>query len=225
MGESGEETRLDMWKGRWETNNTGWHKKDYNENLLRYWPELVKGLEPQGQRVLLPLCGKTKDLGWFYRQGYSVVGVEGVRQPVDELFQEENLEYNVRKVEGLEGGWVYQSTDKRFTVYISDFLKVNSELIGKFDAVFDRGSLEALVETDREGYVSVMKGLLKPDFRYQLSGHIYDPSARQGPPRPLPLNVVETLFQGFNVKQVGSKDSVLGMDGTPVQIATYHIRK
>ena len=30
-----EETRLDMWAGRWESNNTPWHKQHFNENLLR----------------------------------------------------------------------------------------------------------------------------------------------------------------------------------------------
>ena len=32
------------------------------------------------------------------------------------------LEYNVRKVEGLEGGWVYQSTDKRSLLLAPVFL-------------------------------------------------------------------------------------------------------
>ena len=52
-------------------------------------------------------------------------------------------------------------------------------------------------ETDRPGYISTVCGLLKDDFVYILSGFDYKPEQKTGPPRPLPLQVVEQLFGEF----------------------------
>ena len=101
--------------------------------LLRYWPELVAGTPAAGQRVLLPLCGKSKDLGWFYRQGYSVVGVEGVRQPVNELFQDENLEYDVRRVEEIDG-WVVNPCSQ--VGYFSAIIYAQKLIISTYDRFY-----------------------------------------------------------------------------------------
>jgi len=220
-----EETRLDMWAGRWESNNTPWHKQHFNENLLRYWPVVSGGRE--NLRVLVPLSGKSRDLGWFYRQGHSVVGVEGVRGAVDILFTNEDLEYTVAKVPEHDG-WVYQSIDKRFTVYVADFLKVQAAIIGTFDVVFDRGSLEAIEYSDRAGYVEIIKSVLNADFNYHLSGFDYDPAAKTGPPRPLPLDVVKDLFKGLHVKLLGTAECPAEAERFKVETIcqnTYHITR
>merc|ERR1712236_64489 len=78
--------------------------------------------------------------------------------------------------------------------------------MGSFDAVFDRGALEAMEEKDRLEYISTIKALLKTDFVYILSGFDYKPEQKTGPPRPLPLNVVEQLFGEFATVELLSQE-------------------
>ena len=87
-------------------------------------------------RVLLPLCGASRDLGWLYRQGHTVVGVEGSRRAVERLFTEEALEYQVDSPD--TDVWLFSSLDGRLSIYVMDFFQITPKLIGSFDAVFDR---------------------------------------------------------------------------------------
>ena len=105
-----------------------------NPSLVKFWYRATEGR--QGLRVLLPLCGASKDLGWLYRQGHTVLGVEGSRKAVEKLFTEEGLEYKVDNPQ--KEVWQFSSLDGRLTVYVMDFFQVTSKLIGSFDAVFDR---------------------------------------------------------------------------------------
>jgi len=174
--------------------NTPWHKTEPNESLVKHWYKATQGR--QGLRVLFPLCGASVDLNWLYRQNHTVVGVEGVRKGVEKLFTEADVEYNVTKVE-VTDSWKFQTQDEKLTVFLTDFLGITNAVAGSFDAVFDRGALEAMNESDRPAYIATIQSLLKEDFVYILSGFDYKPEQKTGPPRPLPINVVENLFGKF----------------------------
>ena len=89
-----------------------------------------------GLRVLFPLCGASLDLAWLYRQGHIVVGVEGVTKAAEKLFRDANIEHNVTE---MGSGIVrFSSVDTNLTVFVTDFFNVSKEVIGTFDAVFDR---------------------------------------------------------------------------------------
>ena len=65
-----------------------------------------------------------------------MVGVEGCKKAVEKLFTDADVEYDVDQVDSKT--WRFNSTDSRLTVYVADFFSITSELIGHFDAVFDR---------------------------------------------------------------------------------------
>ena len=117
-----------------EADHTPWHLTSANPSLVKNWYRATGGRP--GLRVLLPLCGASRDLGWLYRQGHTVVGVEGSRKAVEKLFTEEQLEYQVDSP--ARDVWLFTSTDSGLSVYVMDFFQVSTELIGSFDAVFDR---------------------------------------------------------------------------------------
>jgi len=103
---------------------------------------------------------------------------------------------------------------------VADFLKVQAAIIGTFDVVFDRGSLEAIEYSDRS--------VLNADFNYHLSGFDYDPAAKTGPPRPLPLDVVKDLFKGLHVKLLGTAECPAEAERFKVETIcqnTYHITR
>lgn len=60
-----------------------------NPHLKRYLSELIDPTIPVagglGPRVLVPLCGKSVDMVFLSQKGYRVLGVEGVRQAVEEF--------------------------------------------------------------------------------------------------------------------------------------------
>ncbi len=73
----------EAWLSRWREGRTRFHLDQVHPTLMRYI-----GQVPSGVRILVPLCGKSLDLGWLKDQGYNVVGVELAEQAVSELFEQ-----------------------------------------------------------------------------------------------------------------------------------------
>ncbi|XP_071529319.1 thiopurine S-methyltransferase-like [Panulirus ornatus] len=181
--------RIETWTQKWATGRTLWHKNDVNYALLHHETLLLRS---PGLRVFVPLCGKSVDLKWFYDKGHTVVGVEGVEQAAVEFFSEHSLNY---KTEQLTWAKLYKTNDDRLNIYCCDMFKVDIATLGKFDVVWDRGSLVAIYEEDRKSYVSILKSLLASDFRYLLSVTQYTPNENfSGPPRNIPTELIEELF-------------------------------
>lgn len=184
-----EENRMDTWQERWSEGRTGWHLQDLNFALENYTSKL---LTKPDCRILVPLCGKSVDVEWLYREGHTVVGIEGVEQAIVEFFSEHSLSYST---EQLTWAKVFKTEDDRLKMYCCDIFKMNMEHLGKFDAIWDRGSLVAIYEEDRERYAKVIKALLAPDFHYMISAVQYTPhEGFSGPPRNIPTALVEKLF-------------------------------
>ena len=125
-----------------------------------------------------------------------MVGIEGARKAVEKLFAEAEVEFDVCDL-AEDYGIKFETKDGRLTVFIRDFMGTPKDIAGTFDAVFDRGALEALNESDRPAYIATIRNLLKDDFSYILTGFDYRPEQMTGPPRPLPLAIVEQLFGDF----------------------------
>ena len=77
-----------FWHERWEKNNIGFHQEDVNAYLQKYWHKLEL---KSGQKVFVPLCGKSRDILWLRAQGYFVAGVELSSIAVNAFFGENNL--------------------------------------------------------------------------------------------------------------------------------------
>ena len=60
---------------------------DINEHLKTPSGLISTGLP----KDFVPLCGKSLDMGWLNEQGASVVGVDLVRQPLEQYFDEQML--------------------------------------------------------------------------------------------------------------------------------------
>ncbi|XP_042876924.1 thiopurine S-methyltransferase-like [Penaeus japonicus] len=183
------EERVKYWESAWDNGRTQWHASVVNFALQSFGHLLLPS--PQ-RRVLVPLCGKTVDMKWFYDNGHSVVGIEGVEMPVKEFYEENGIPYTT---EELPWGKLYKSKDQRIQLYCCDLFQAKPEVLGKFDAVWDRGSLVAIYEEDRERYSQFMKAVLAPDFRYLVNLMQYRPNEEfSGPPRNVPNELVLQLF-------------------------------
>ena len=79
----------DFWHARWQENRIGFHLPETHHLLVRYWPVLQT---VPGERILVPLCGKSLDMLWLLEQGCRVTGIEISRIAVEAFFAENRIE-------------------------------------------------------------------------------------------------------------------------------------
>ena len=176
----------DAWLARWRDGRTRFHLEQVNPTLLRY----VDRLLPGGRgRVLVPLCGKSLDLGWLVEQGHDVVGVELSEQAVSDLFVDLGR-HPVISTKGACEAWRSESLE----ILVGDIFELDPSLIGPFDGVWDRAALVALNKTDRARYVPWILHLLKSGGRGLLSTLSYDQTQMKGPPFSVTADEVDSLY-------------------------------
>ena len=83
--------KMSMWEAQWAKGDTSFHLPEVNDRLLSYMNELVGVVtngttDPAAKNILVPLCGKSKDLVHLHSLGHTVVGCEGVEQVLLALF-------------------------------------------------------------------------------------------------------------------------------------------
>lgn len=162
-----------FWHHKWEANDIGFHQKTANTLLVEHLPAL--GLV-DGQRVFVPLCGKTLDIRWLLSQEYRVAGAELSRLAVDQLFAE--LEC-VPTIEDVGSLLHYRAPD--LDIFVGDIFELSRELLGPVDAIYDRAALVALPPDLRERYTAHLRAIT--DTAPQLTIVFeYDQSRAEGPP-------------------------------------------
>ncbi|HSO80539.1 MAG TPA: thiopurine S-methyltransferase [Chromatiaceae bacterium] len=176
----------DFWHQRWLKGETGWHQDDINPHLQAYWPP--PGVEA-GARVLVPLCGKSRDLLWLAGEGYRVLGIEISALGVEAFFSENGLtpaispeppftRYRVDELEILRG----------------DFFDLRPEQVADVTALFDRAALIALPPALRTRYARHLQVLLPKAVSGLLISLDYDQAERAGPPFAVTESEVRALF-------------------------------
>ena len=125
----------EFWNQRWQSNQIAFHEGEVNSLLREHIRELA--LFP-GERVLVPLCGKTRDIHWLLSQGQKVVGVELVTSAVEQLFAELSLEPRISQAGPLR---LYQA--ENLDVYAGDVFELSTAVVGQVDAIYDRAALVA----------------------------------------------------------------------------------
>jgi thiopurine S-methyltransferase len=171
------------WLARWEQGRTGWHEIGGNSGLKRFWPELAAG-----SRVLVPLCGKTPDLGWLESRKLDVTGIELSPLAAEAFFLESRLRYSVFRKDGFQ---VYSGIDRKITIYCGDYFLFAGQT---FDAVYDRGALVALPASIRGKYARHTDSLLRPGAVRLLITLEYDQAVVEGPPFAVTADEVQEYW-------------------------------
>lgn len=200
-----------FWLDKWHKAELGFHQERTHPALVKHFPKLA-----QGSRVLVPLCGKSKDMLWLAEQGYQVLGVELAEVAVLDFFAENAVAY--RKEE--QGEFIHFYADEMaIHLIVGDFFALDKSALPPCDALYDRAALVALPQDMRDDYVAKCRSLLKADARLFLISFSYDESAMQGPPFSLTEEEISTLWQGrleliesFDLLQAESKFKERGLD-------------
>jgi len=185
-----------FWKSRWDEGRIGFHQADVNSELRS------KARETFGEppcRVLVPLCGKSRDMTWLAKHGYTVTGVEFVQDAVAAFFEEQDLP---NSCEQTEIGPRY--TGPGVTLYAADMFALTPAMEPSFDAIYDRAALIALPPEIRPRYATHTLGLLRTGGSLLLSTLEYDQEERPGPPFSVPKAEVEILYAGHSIEELGS---------------------
>lgn len=186
-----------FWINAWNEGKTAFHQEHYHEKLTEYFPQL----NPQkGQKVLVPLCGKTKDLLWLHARHLHVHGVELYEQAVKAFFSEN--EFSPPEISQDHHFTHY--THENMVISCGDFFKLGAD--ETYDFIYDRAALVALPEAMRKHYSQVIKRALKGGGKYLLIVYEYDPSQMEGPPFSIAEKEVHELYQDqFKIKLMESK--------------------
>ncbi|XP_006825177.1 thiopurine S-methyltransferase-like [Saccoglossus kowalevskii] len=197
---------VETWRKRWRKGQTKFHLEKVHPILQKHYSWLTK--EEEKQRFFLPLCGKSLDLKWLVDKGHVVVGNECSAEGVKQFFDEHDLEYTVEPIEDISGD-IHQAKNLDVTIYCCDFFLITPEIIGTFDAVWDRGSLAAIHPEDRKKYADVFFPLLKKDGRCLLDLFQVDHEHFAGPPHTFPPEELQTLLgKHLQVELVNTRDAL-----------------
>jgi thiopurine S-methyltransferase len=181
-----------QWIDRWEQGNTGWHEMAGNARLKQHW-------RGTGKHVLVPFCGKSKDMLWLEEQGNKVAGVELSELAIEAFFDENELEFTVR-VGTLKA---FQAKTRQITIYCGDYFALQTE---PFDAHFDRGALVALPPDRRPAYAAHTSSLLAGSAQQLVITLEYDQSVVAGPPFSVEATEVRSYWPAL--QQVAAEDDI-----------------
>jgi len=162
-----------FWHDRWRQNRIGFHRSDTNPLLIEYFSALELR---RGQKVFLPLCGKTLDIRWLLLQGFQVAGVELSELAIQQLFSELSITPEVKKLGNLT---LYRA--KGLDIYVGDIFDLSYDLLGNVDAIYDRAALVALPEEMRAKYTSHLIEITDTAPQLLIT-YEYDQTVIQGPP-------------------------------------------
>ena len=182
-----EELDLDhaFWHDRWQSQQIGFHEDD-GSSFLKQWFHVLNLSE--GDRVFVPLCGKSRDIAWLLSQGMGVVGCELSEIAVKELFEELDVEPTVRAV----GEFIHYAGPD-VDVFVGDVFALSASVLGAVSAVYDRAALIALPEPMRARYAEHLKQLA-PKAPHLIVSIEYDQRLMSGPPFSVDGTAIGRLY-------------------------------
>ncbi|XP_076823093.1 putative thiopurine S-methyltransferase [Clavelina lepadiformis] len=164
-----EEEKQIYWQKLWQNGDTEFHLFQAHPDLVKYEDKLLK----EKCRVFLPLCGKAVDLKYLAAKGHEVVGNEYCEEAILQFFDDQGIEYEKRQ-HPTAPYEIFRATGKKITIYKGDFFGLNSSIVGKFDAIWDRGSFVAIDPSCRQQYADIIYDIMNTDGKYLLYSVEYE---------------------------------------------------
>ena len=210
----------DFWLQRWENNDIGFHQHEANPLLTQYFRTLSLA---EGGRLFLPLCGKTRDIGWLLSKGYRVAGAELSELAIEQLFAELGATLEVSGAGELRH---YQAPG--IDIFVGDLFQLTGKMLGPVDAIYDRAALVALPEETRQRYAAhlmeITNGAPQLLITYESDQQLMD-----GPPFSIsPAEVRRHYDDSYDVAHLACA-ALTGslkerLRGEPVSENVWHLR-
>lgn len=173
------------WLMQWQTRQMSCHREYVSPDLIHYFHYLQ--LQP-GARVLVPLCGKSKDMSWLAEQGYPIIGVELSPIACEDFFSEMNVAPRITRQKHF-----IHYRHNHIELFCGDFFKLAPADLPPIDAIYDCRALVALPPIVRPQYVRHLLACSRKAVKILLMG-FHSISNIKGPPFPVSDNEMNHLF-------------------------------
>lgn len=193
------------WIERWEEKNIGFHEDSINSLLIKHFKTLNL---PTKSRIFIPLCGKTLDISWLLMLGHDIVAVELSEIAIKELFEELHILPKITKENGVIR---YHTTG--IDIFVGDIFDIDTSMVGKIDAIYDRAALVALPQEVRVKYSQHLRELSNNATQILICCE-YDQSIMQSTPFSISKNEIEEHYQShYQVDLLERKEIEGGLKG------------
>lgn len=194
-----------FWLSRWEQNKTGFHEEIVNPDLLEFGEQWLSAATGGAKKdILVPLCGKSRDLVHLAKLGHRVVGVELSELAATALFNEAKLPFS----KSQQGPYqVLRAQDLDLEVRIGDFFELPTD--PSFDAVWDRAAMVALDPERRARYVQHLIQLVRPGGAMLVKVMTYPQEQMAGPPHAISFDDLGTAYsEHFKLELLKEEDEI-----------------
>ena len=175
----------DFWRDKWTANEIGFHEDRPNELLTRHIASLKLA---SGQRICIPLCGKTNDIAWLLDKGFRVVGIELVETAIQQLFASLELTPEIAQLDQLKR---YRASN--IDIFVGNIFNVDGAMLGRVDAIYDRAALVALPPRMRSDYGGHLATITEGAQQLLISFD-YDQQCMSGPPFSVPTDELKRIY-------------------------------
>ncbi|XP_050022501.2 thiopurine S-methyltransferase-like [Dermacentor andersoni] len=209
----------EYWRCRWANRIIPFHRPSLHPYLREFGDQFRTS--KRELRVFFPMCGKMLEMKWFYEIGHTVIAIEITQQAIDEFFCENNLTATESYCPTTSCK-IFQTMDKRLSIYCCDVFDFLSSKPSLMDVVFDRASL-CIMESQvhRQRYAKLMRSVLAPAYTYILITFKHDDQTYKGLPRNVSdCNVTEIFGENPTLEKVGElqETTVPNIKGTLTEV-------
>lgn len=149
-----------LWQDKWQNNEIAFHQNTINPLLQQFLPQLQLNA---GDRVLVPLCGKSLDMDWFKQRRLRVLGIELSTIAIEAYFDALSVKPQ-RQIHGNFIRWWYKQTE----IWCGDIFDLNLVDLQKIKLLYDCAALTALPTEIRLPYVQHFSRILPNSSQIML---------------------------------------------------------
>ena len=196
----------DFWFDKWKKNEIGFHQDHVHPMLKKFLGKLCLSKQ---DRIFLPLCGKTNDIGWLLEQGFRVVGIELVESAVKQLFENLGISPSISTLDEFKH-FHHENID----IYVGDFFFLSKKILGHVDAIYDRAAIVALPDGMREQYTQHLSRITESANQLLITFD-YNQALMNGPPFSVSENQIKAYYDAsYSITQLMSEDVPGGLKQT-----------
>lgn len=195
----------DFWHERWQADRIGFHESEGNSMLVTHFNKLSTS---KGERIFVPLCGKTRDIAWLLSKEHQVVAVELSELAVEQLFAEIAIEPQITELGELKH---FGAPD--LDIFVGDIFELTPRILGAVNAVYDRAALVALPEKMRVSYAKHIADI-SINAPQLLITFEYDQSLMAGPPFSIDEEEIRCVYKDrYEISLLASAPVAGGLKG------------
>ena len=194
---------LSYWLSRWRKNKIGFHMP---EGYPALEPHLKNIPLPKKKTVLVPLCGKSRDLLTLTRYFDKVIGVEISEKAIREFLQETGLKATEKSFADFK---IFET--EPITFWCGNFFKLPVRKINPVDLIYDKAALVALPPGRRPEYAEKLLTFCTNSTSILVHHFIYKQDEMPGPPFSVFEKELENYF-GDMFSSVVLEESELNLD-------------